>query len=40
MSFTEECEMYLHQLGVDTEKLLNKEVRELFGEVTDNPVVW
>ena len=40
MSFTEDCEMYLQQLGVDTEKMTNREIRELYGEVTDTPIEW
>ena len=40
MSFTEDCEIYLSNMNVDTDKLTNKEIRELFGEVTGEPVDW
>jgi len=40
MSFTEDCEMHLNQLGIDTSKLSNKKIRELYSEVTGDYVEW
>ena len=40
MSFTEECEMYLNQLGIDTSKMTNKEIRELYGSITGELIEW
>lgn len=40
MSFTEDCEIYLRSLGVNTDKMTNKEVRELYGQITDQPIEW
>ena len=40
MSFTEECEMYLRSLNTDTDKMTNKEIREMVGEILEENIDW
>jgi len=40
MSFTEDCEMELNRLGINTENMTNKEIRDMYGELKDIPIDW